>query len=68
MNGDRWTLPDGRDGIECGRTERTVHVIPILPGPPYMGPREIAWRALCAKQPSRYLHGAIPAEPEQDAA
>jgi len=65
MNGDRWKLPDGREALECGRGLFTLQVIPMLDCPPYIAPREIVWRPLCTKQPSRYLHGAIPAEPEQ---
>lgn len=63
MNGDRWQLPDGRHGIECGRTDRTLHVIPLIDGPPFTGRPEIVWRADCIKQPSRYLHGQVPTEP-----
>ena len=63
MNGDRWHLPDGRHGIECGRTDRLLTVIPILPAAPHMGAPFLVWRADCIKQPSRYLHGAVPSEP-----
>jgi hypothetical protein len=63
MNGDRWQLPDGRHGIECGRTRFLLRVIPLLDVPPFMAAPEFAWRSTCEKQPSRYLHGAISAEP-----
>jgi hypothetical protein len=61
--GDRWRLPDGREAIEADRTARLLKVLPILAGPPFMGAAELVWRGTCTKLPSRYLHGAVPAEP-----
>jgi len=73
MNGDRWRLPDGREAVELARTERTLRVLPLAPASgvaaacafpesPWPGAPEWVWRAACVKRPSRYLHGAIPAE------
>lgn len=61
--GDRWRLPDGRDAIEAGRSLRLLRVLPVLSGSPFLGEPLLVWRADCIKQPSRYLGGAVPAEP-----
>ena len=63
-NGDRWRLPDGRDGIEVQRTLLLLRVLPLRPDEPLQtGDSVVVWREACTKLPSRYLHGAVPAEP-----
>lgn len=63
-NGDRWHLPDGRPALEVGRTARLLRVVPILSVPPFMGEPVLVWRAACTLQPSRYLRGALPVQPD----
>lgn len=62
-SGDLWKLPDGRKAIEVERSGGMMRVLPIHPdGFPWLSAPEVAAIGLCVKQPSRYLHGAIPVE------
>jgi hypothetical protein len=63
--GDRWKLPDGREGIELsGGQGGQLRVSVIVPGWPFPLPPEIFARRLCTRLPSRYLHGQVPQDEE----
>jgi hypothetical protein len=62
-NGDRWRLPDGREGLEVGRTRCLLSVLPLAPASPWPAAPELVWRATCTKLGARYLRGAVPTEP-----
>lgn len=64
-NGDRWRLPDGREAVEVGRTRFYLRVLPLAPSSTWPAPSETVWRVACTKLGSRYLRGAIPAEPHE---
>lgn len=64
VNGDRWTMPGGQDGLEVGRQGDVLLLAPIVPHWPFPGlPRSVP-RDLCTKQPSRY-HGRVMPEGEE---
>lgn len=61
--GDRWRLPDGRDGLELdGSQGGLLRVAPIEPDWPFPGPFVIVQRRQCRRLPSRYLHDQVPNE------
>ena len=62
MNGDRWKLPSGHEGIEVGATRDTLQIAVIKPGWPFPAPPVTVVRSLCTKMPSRYLNGQVPEE------
>ena len=57
-NGDRWRLPDGREGLEIGRDATRLQIAPIAPNWPFPGIPEWVERKQCQKMPSRY-HGEV---------
>lgn len=60
--GDRWQMPNGQDGIELERQGGLLRLAPIVPNWPFPAPPIIVAAKQCKRQPSRYLHGAIPEE------
>lgn len=56
MNGDRWKLPDGREGVEIDQEGSLMKIVPIRPDWPFPGLPEWVPKKGCKKQPSRYLH------------
>lgn len=67
--GDRWELPNGQHAIEMpGAAGGLMRVAPIVEGWPWPAPPVVTVRSLCVAQPSRYLHGAVPVQPEGGAA
>lgn len=63
-NGNRWRLPDGRDGVQVAISGRQLRVVPIDAAEPCgFGASVVAWLDLCTLLPSRYLRGAMPAHP-----
>jgi hypothetical protein len=62
MNGDRWKLPSGNEGIEVAATRDTLQIAVIKPGWPFPAPPVTVVRSLCTKMPSRYLGGQVPQE------
>ncbi len=66
--GDRWKMPDGREGLELdGSKGGLLRLAPIRDGWPFPCPPEIAARRLCERMPSRYLQGQVPAEQLEEA-
>ena len=63
-NGNRWRLPDGREGVQVEISGRQLRVVPINAAEPSgFGASVVAWLDLCTLLPSRYLRGAMPAHP-----
>jgi hypothetical protein len=62
MNGDKWQLPGGHEGIEIGATRDMLRIAVIRPNWPFPSPPVSVARSLCTKLPSRYLHGQVPEE------
>jgi hypothetical protein len=62
--GDRWRLPDGREGIELdGSSGGQLHLAMLNANPTWpfqLTGAEVAVRALCLRLPSRYHHQAQP--------
>lgn len=65
MNGDRWSLPDGRQALEVGRQGQILMLAPIVPHWPFPGIPLSIPRDLCTKQPSRYHGGQVMPEAEE---
>ncbi len=65
--GDLWQLPDGRRALELdGSRGGLLRVAPVVEHWPFPAPAEVTARRFCTRLPSRYLHGATPAdEPEE---
>lgn len=63
-NGNRWRLPDGREGVQVAISGRQLKVLPLDAGQPAgFGVAEVAIIEHCTLLPSRYLRGAMPAHP-----
>ncbi len=64
--GDMWLMPGGHEGMEVSGSTRTVLRLAVrVPAWPFPRPPVEVARNLCERMPSRYLHGAIPAECEE---
>jgi hypothetical protein len=59
--GDRWRLPDGREGLEIGGEGAQLHLAMLAPPkwPFQLIGAEVAIRSHCTPVPMRY-HGADP--------
>ena len=55
-NGDRWRLPDGREGLEVNTDGPRLQLAPIVPNWPFPGIPEWHLRKDCKRMPSKYLH------------
>lgn len=63
-NGNRWRLPDGREGVQVALSGRQLRLLVIDPDAlGGLGPSVVAWIDRCTLMPSRYLRGATPRHP-----
>lgn len=59
-NGDIWSLPDGRKGLEVGRSGKHLILALMRTDWPFPEPPRPFLKARCRLEPSRYLQGQIP--------
>lgn len=61
-NGDKWQLPDGREGLEDGRDGKFLRLALMRDDWPFPNAPESFLRSRCKLMPSRYLQGEVPEE------
>ena len=59
-NGDRWQLPDGREGLEVARDSKYLALAIIREHWPFPNAPELFLKSRCKLMPSRYLQGQVP--------
>ena len=60
--GDVWKLPDGQRALEIRRSGRQLLLCVMNPHWPFPAPPITMPVSHCRREPSRYLHGQVPAD------